>query len=765
MKIKSIYIASFGGIKNLTLDLNDNFSVIYGQNEQGKTTVMSFIKMMFYGSDRAKGDLSKNPRKKYTPWDNSQMAGSIDYEKDGKSFRLERIFGESNSTDKVTLIDTDLGKREAVSSDVGTKVFGLSSAAFERSIFIGQFGFPESNSAAEGEIGAKLSNIALTGSEDDSFDAIYSRLEKAKLELSSKSGKSGIYVKNTVTLKDLNDRLNTALENQRKIEIGLKKADEILKEIEILKAKELTLKAQLQKEQDFKNADKLRELLSLKSELSDITKELTLSNGTEINDMFLTKIKFCLSKVNNINQKIDAKENENKIIKENLDFIMNPSGNATPEKAEEIKAKIDTLKKQQEELKRECAELENNDTLKPSPAFLILLILGVLLIASGAVLCLYYLFLGLATIAVGALAFLVSNIFKAKNSSKKNQNRIMEIRFKLNELLSAIGTQTDNLNAINTKLNSNSERLKKQQGIFENNLLEIENLSKEKAMHSAELEGLLGSTFSGMTDAERTEQIDSLTKKAATQKEIKQKINYILKDVGNISYEAAAEKIKEAEGFKLSGDFDQIKADYDNTVNLRIERSNLYATLTAEINAIKKIAKNPDVINAEIAALRLKCEAQKEYIDLLDLAMTVLSNSFSEVRRNYGSVLDNKATAIFKEITDGKYKKLNASKSFDISVEQSESFGSYEVGYLSNGTVDQAYLSLRLALNELMRDTNGSLPAMLDDSLTQFDDERTKAALKFLKKYSENNQIIMFTCHKSVSDTAEALGAGILNLQ
>ena len=43
MKINSLYIHAFGGLKNLTLDFSDNFNVIYGDNEMGKTTVMTFI--------------------------------------------------------------------------------------------------------------------------------------------------------------------------------------------------------------------------------------------------------------------------------------------------------------------------------------------------------------------------------------------------------------------------------------------------------------------------------------------------------------------------------------------------------------------------------------------------------------------------------------------------------------------------------------------------------------------------------------------------
>ena len=184
MKINSIYISAFGGIKNLKLDFNNGFNVILGDNENGKSTVMAFIKMMFYGSDRGSSQIAKNIRKKSAPWDGSAMAGSIDFEHSGKLYRIEREFKTSNSTDKVTLIDLDLGTRQTVTADIGTKFFGLSSGAFERSVFIGQFGFPESDNDAEGELNSRLSNIALTGQESVSFETVYKRVESVKRLLS-----------------------------------------------------------------------------------------------------------------------------------------------------------------------------------------------------------------------------------------------------------------------------------------------------------------------------------------------------------------------------------------------------------------------------------------------------------------------------------------------------------------------------------------------------------------------------------------------------
>ena len=762
MKIKSIYISAFGGVKDLKLDLNDNFNVIYGENENGKTTVMNFIKMMFYGSDRAKNDLAKSPRKKYTPWDNSQMAGSIDFEKDGKNYRLERIFGESNSTDKVTLIDTDLNDHKTVSADIGVKLLGLSAAAFERSIFIGQFGFPENNATAEGEINAKLSNLALTGEEDASFDEVYKRLEKAKLSLASKSGRSGEYDKNLSSLKDLNAALVKANESQEKINFGNQKVKEIVSDIEKLQEKANKLKVTIEKEQDFRNAKKLRELLDLKSELDNITKSLTLESGTVIDEMFLKKIDFCLSKINGVKSKIENLENENKVIKQGLDLALDPQ-KASPEKSVELVEKIKLLEQNQADLKTKYSDTEKALSVKKSPNF-ILLILGIILGVGGAALCTYNLYIGAGVAILGMVLSVVFIVLTSANNAKKKEleSKLLDIKLELNELMTVITLEKSNLNAITAVLNSNAAMIENQQNHIKENTQKIEELSKEKAIYDNELANLLGSNFS-TTEIDMV--LNEFRQKSTAQKEIKQKINYIIKDVGNISYDAAAQKIKEAECFGTVSDFESIKAEYDGILEEITSKKTDATAILTEIKAIQKVMENPENLKKQIAELTAKTESQAQYIADLDLAMEVLTESFSEVRRSYGSVLDSKTTKIFSGITGGKYSGINVSKSLDITVQKADIFGSYDSAYLSSGTLDQAYLSLRLALSELINDSNGALPIMLDDSLAQFDDNRQKIALEYLKEYSDKNQIIMFTCHKYLSDTAKDLGANIINMK
>ena len=63
----------------------------------------------------------------------------------------------------------------------------------------------------------------------------------------------------------------------------------------------------------------------------------------------------------------------------------------------------------------------------------------------------------------------------------------------------------------------------------------------------------------------------------------------------------------------------------------------------------------------------------------------------------------------------------------------------------SDGTVDQLYLALRLAVAEEL--TPGA-PLILDDALVRFDDDRLKEAMEVLKEAAENKQVILFTCQQ-----------------
>ena len=163
MKIKTIYIENFGKLKNFKLDLKPGLNIIYGSNESGKTTVMNFIKMMFYGTAGKSSDINKNMRKKYAPWDGAPMSGYIEFESGGQDFRIEREFGNSNISDNISIWNLSTGSSEAVSCkyDAGERFIGMSLSAFEKSVFIGDVSSVVNGTDKEDEISKKLMKYML----------------------------------------------------------------------------------------------------------------------------------------------------------------------------------------------------------------------------------------------------------------------------------------------------------------------------------------------------------------------------------------------------------------------------------------------------------------------------------------------------------------------------------------------------------------------------------------------------------------------------
>ncbi|UZE50580.1 AAA family ATPase [Rhodopseudomonas sp. P2A-2r] len=77
------------------------------------------------------------------------------------------------------------------------------------------------------------------------------------------------------------------------------------------------------------------------------------------------------------------------------------------------------------------------------------------------------------------------------------------------------------------------------------------------------------------------------------------------------------------------------------------------------------------------------------------------------------------------------------------------------VAGLSEGTRDQLFLALRLALLE--RRAGEALPFIGDDLLTSFDETRTAASLQLLASVGRQRQVIIFTHHRHVVELAEGM--------
>ena len=75
---------------------------------------------------------------------------------------------------------------------------------------------------------------------------------------------------------------------------------------------------------------------------------------------------------------------------------------------------------------------------------------------------------------------------------------------------------------------------------------------------------------------------------------------------------------------------------------------------------------------------------------------------------------------------------------------------------LSQGTLDELYLAVRLALCEQILPEDA--PIFLDDALVNFDDTRMRAALTVLFELAERRQILLFSCHAREAEVARQSG-------
>ncbi len=172
--------ASFGKLRDHTLELKDGLNIIEAPNESGKSTWCAFFMAMLYGvnsreRDKAGYIAAKN---RYAPWSGVPMAGRLDC---GAMGREISIFRGTTHRDRpmsdFSAVFT--GSRDPVpdlnSRNCGEILLGVTREVYERSAFIKQSGLPIGQSA---ELERRIASLIASGEEDTSYAEASERLKK-----------------------------------------------------------------------------------------------------------------------------------------------------------------------------------------------------------------------------------------------------------------------------------------------------------------------------------------------------------------------------------------------------------------------------------------------------------------------------------------------------------------------------------------------------------------------------------------------------------
>jgi len=176
MRLISCYIEGFGKLRGETYDFKEGVTSIFKKNGFGKTTLAAFIKAMFYGMEGyTKNSTKFCERKHFCPFGGGKFGGNLTFLWNGKTYRIERYFGEMKGETLKVYCGGDL--TEELGDEIGKTVFGVDEEAFLRTAFIGS---KEIEIQSTSSINAKLSHFLQGVDEEFDLEQAANALEKAR---------------------------------------------------------------------------------------------------------------------------------------------------------------------------------------------------------------------------------------------------------------------------------------------------------------------------------------------------------------------------------------------------------------------------------------------------------------------------------------------------------------------------------------------------------------------------------------------------------
>lgn len=687
--------ATFGKLDNETLVFHRGLNIICAPNEFGKSTWATFLLTMLYGIDTAQRATKTNLpiKSKYAPWSGKPMAGAMDILWNGQKITIERATNSRTPMGDFSCFYTETGEkvRDLTENNCGEVLLGVGRSVFQRSGFIGQQNL---SIGADASLESRLMALVTSGDEGIS----YSQTRKKLVDLRNRRrhNKTGTLPQTEEQLADVARSMATlsALHNQRNL----------------LHTQVLNLQEEFQILQKNHEVHIAQQIAAAKD-----------AYGKKVSFFSTQREKVLyLPAKNNIllfNQEL-AKLGEVQASQGLVAPVM-PAVPDCPMGFEGLS--LDQVRHRYKSTISQLSHLKS--TVKPPKSIQIWPISLFFPLSIGAYFWSPYYAL-IPLVGAGIHLYFYAKSKKAyRNWAISQEKRAFDIQ----QIMDRFGVRSQleleqNYQAYLEKLlvyhhefekkqvemqdfrEKNQDFLNRRQAFFDKYEVAFPaplrlSSAQETFAHAIQLHQTLEVAEGEMETGKR--HLDTVLSLASHQ------IPPEITDF-NAKTQRAREKLALLEG--------QISAFDDLDI---LEQ-------TAE-----KLRQEKDKMEQEYAALTLA-------IDALDRANVKLQCRFSPA-------LNKLASDFFGKLTNGKYDTIFVGQSMDMQTRQSDDIATRGALQLSSGTLDQLYLSVRLAIHQLILGANA--PMVLDDALAFFDDKRAETAIKLLSEISKTTQIILFTCH------------------
>ena len=723
MYIESIDIIRFGGLSEVKFELSDEASVIEGDNESGKSTVSAFIKYMLYGfTDKTEKTLRPS-------WDGAAAEGSMVIRCADGRYRIGRRYRDGRDDCQITeLVGNTLCHKGRQPGEV---FLGVSAEVFAHTAYVNQL---EGGKVNGEELSDAIGNMLFSADETLNVQRAQKRLEDERVRLWHKNRKGG-------KIFELENERGVLLERRKNASADL--AAIISKEGQLsdLKTKikenagKLERMSKISVAYDAKQRARRKaavEELRLRSVKLAVERKSIIAQYTS--DGFLPDEKF-IGEFDELRRKleyIDTRLGE-------LDDEMSASApsKTAPEPPEAVKLLRKHGGRDALYDEYEYPRLRRRALIIFGAIFGILFIPAAVIAVSIMLINLTY---GIIA-SLGALALMFGLVMCFISSVKYSRT--------VDAILDEFGAagNSDFLKMLDEAAAYTDPPLENENHM----LLEGERfrLNFQREGKLASLDELLGrwgnrSFESAVNDlanySARIKQNTAESEKTAAELTGAEAQRATLGDEDEAgSAELAA---------KLPDDINiaAIRREHDFLTKANASMSAKTHELEVELAQLYTKNDSPSQLSDRITQLELELGRLRRRYDAVELAIGTLTSASETMRDSISPRLSEYAGRMMDSFSGGKYNSVAVAT--DLSLSYDAGVGAvtrHGVEFMSAGTQDIAYLSLRLALINLLfrRETP---PLIFDESFTRLDDGRLRNVLRLLSQAANSGtQVMVFT--------------------
>jgi hypothetical protein len=193
-------------------------------------------------------------------------------------------------------------------------------------------------------------------------------------------------------------------------------------------------------------------------------------------------------------------------------------------------------------------------------------------------------------------------------------------------------------------------------------------------------------------------------------------------------------------------------------VSARAEASRAKESVDALTGELRLLATTlPDVAEAEERADAARSELVRvqELAAVIDETLALLEAAERRVHRDLAPILTESVQRHLSAITGGAYVEVGMNpRDLSVDVREARTGQWRDARLLSEGTREQIYLLLRVAMAEHLVTTDERAPLLLDEVTAQSDPERKRRILDVLHALSTDRQVILFSHDAEVVEWA-----------